>query len=114
MIMEYDDIKELAQTNSKELIRIINSSTLKVKELSTAIEILAEESIEEQLILPIFLRLLKHIHVSVRESTIFGIISFYENKQLPKLIMERLNIISKNDPSSDIKELALEFLIKNK
>ena len=65
MIYSNEDLKQLAQNNSKEFLRIINSSTLKVKDLAAAVEILGEDITDEIAALPIFMRCLKHVHLFI-------------------------------------------------
>ena len=104
-------LKEIAKTNPQELVKIIsNSYGTDIKTIALAIDILSEEITDEQIIVPLTKRLLKHVHVLIRESAIMCTASYYTDKQVPQDIVDRLNIISKNDPSINLRELAADTL----
>jgi hypothetical protein len=103
-------LKKLAKENPQELIKLINNSEKDIVILTFGAEIIGEEFEDELVVLPIFKRLLKHIHALVRESAMIGISSFYFGKQLPEEIRNRLEDISKSDPSPVLKEYASDLL----
>ncbi len=104
-------LQELAQTDPQELIKIINNHyKTDIKTMALAVEILGEEVEDEAIVLPIVIKLLKHVHVLLRESAILCALSFYAEKKLPQEIEDRLRILSKNDPSGDVRDLATDTL----
>ncbi len=100
----------LAQNAPEDLAKMLNNQNIDIKLLTNGIEILSEETKDESLILPLFQNLLKHTNALVREGAIAGVAAFYENRQLPHNIIERLKIISNNDPSCDLKSYAKDIL----
>jgi hypothetical protein len=78
--------------------------------MALAVEILGEEVKDEKIVLPIVIKLLKHIHVLIRESAIICVMTFYMEKSPPPDIIDRLKIIAQNDPSSDLRDLAKDSL----
>lgn len=105
-----EQIKQLAKTNPQELTILLSSATKDIPLLSNGIEILSEENIKEELIIPLFKKLLKHVHVLVRESTVLAISNYYEKKLPPNDILIKVEAISKNDPSNDLREFASDIL----
>lgn len=104
-------LTQIAKTNPQELIKIINNCYgSDMQTISLAIDIMGEEVSDEALVTPLIRKLLKHIHVLIRESAIMCVASFYIDKEVPKDIANRLEIISKNDPSNNLKELARDTL----
>ena len=106
-------LQELAQTDPQELIKIINNHyRTDIKTMALAIEILGEEVEDETIILPVVIKLLKHVHVLLREGAILCALSFYAEKKLPfpQEIADRLKFISQNDPSGDVRDLASDTL----
>jgi hypothetical protein len=110
--MSYTDnqLTALAQKNPKELVRILTSPNADVKTLTSGAEILGGEVADEELVLPTFRMLLKHINAIVREGAMIGVSSFYIEKLPPQDILERLKVISTNDPSPTLKEFAKQIL----
>ena len=104
-------LKQIAQTNPQELVRIINGHySSDIKTIALAVDILGEEVSDEAIVLPIIRRFLKHVHVLIRESAITCAGTFYMGKTLPEDIADRLKIIVKADPSNDLKDLAEDTL----
>src|SRR5271155_5423544 len=100
----------LAKTNPKELIRIITSPNSDTHALTFGAEILGEEVKDESLVLPALRRLLKHVNAVVREGAMIGVSSFYMDRQPPQDVLDRLKIISVEDPSPSCKECATALL----
>jgi len=104
-------LQDLAQTNPQELIKIINNQYIAdIKTVAMAVEILGEEVKDESVVLPIIQKLLKHVHMLIRESAIICISSFYVERPPPQDIVDRLRVILKNDPSHDIRDLVSDIL----
>jgi hypothetical protein len=110
--MSYSDIqlRNLAQQNPRELIRIITSPNGDAKTLTSGAEILGEEVDDESLVVPALRQLLKHAHAFVREGAMNGVSSFFNNNPLPRDILERLRAIAKSDPSPTNKEVAADLV----
>jgi DNA integrity scanning protein DisA with diadenylate cyclase activity len=106
--MEYtsSQLSELSKNNPKELARILADYSTHNKILIDGVEILGSMVEEEDLVLPIFRRLLKHTHAMVRESAVIGVSSFYISKKPPEDIMSMVRQISTNDPFKILKEYA--------
>jgi len=102
-------LKVIAKNNPEDLVKIINNSS-NITILTFGIEVLSAEVENEDLVLPVLKRLLKHIHALVRESSMLGISSFYLDKKPPIEILERLKVISNTDPSPVLKEYAKDLL----
>jgi len=102
----------IAKKDIKELIRIIDINRANIKILADAIEVLGEEAGGGEDIIPILSRYLKHIHLLIREAAMNAVFSFYDGKVLSKGIKDRLEVISNNDPSSDLREFASDLLEK--
>ena len=105
-----EQIRQLAKTKPQELIKLLSGSANDISLLTDIVEILSEEVSDEVIMLPVFRRMLKHVHVLVRESTILGISNFYIDRTPPPDIVNRLETISKSDPSTDLKEFASDIL----
>jgi len=104
-------LKELAQKDTQELIKIINHHyKVDTKTIALAVEVLGEEVIDETIVLPIIRKLLKHIHVMIRESAIICAFSFYAEKTPPQDVIDNLKVIANNDPSHDLRDLAKDIL----
>src|SRR5271166_1767849 len=101
-------LKTLAQTNPKELARVITSPNADTHMLTIGAELLGEVS-DERIALPALRQLLKHVHALVREGAMTGLSSFYLAKKPPQDILERLAIMSKNDPSPNLREYAMSL-----
>ncbi len=110
--MSYSEnqLTALAQKNPKELVRILTSPHADVRTLTFGAEILGGEVTDEELVLPALRMLLKHINAIVREGAMMGVSSFYMEKLPPQDILERLQAISKSDPSPTLKEFAKQIL----
>lgn len=111
MSYSQNQLKAIAQSNPKELARIITSPNADTHMLTFGAELLGEA--DERIALPALRQLLKHVHALVREGAIMGISSLYMNKKPPQDIIERLRTIANNDPSpslrGDAKALLDEF-----
>src|ERR1700676_4863064 len=109
--MNYSEnqLKLLAQTNPKELIRIITSPNADKHMLTVGAELLGEVP-DERIVLPALRQLLKHVHALVREGAMNGLANFYEDKRPPQDILERLRVMETNDPSPTLKEYAQSLL----
>ena len=94
----------LAKTNPKELIRSLISPNADIHMLISGAEILGEEVTDEVLVLPVFRQLLKHVNATVREASAIGISSFYLEKKPPQDILDKLKVMSANDPSPNLKD----------
>jgi hypothetical protein len=105
-----NQLKELARENPKQLARILSSPNADVVTLTYGAELLGGEISDEDIVLPVLRLLLKHINAVVREGAIIGLSSFYINKSPPRDILDRLRILSKQDPSPTIKEYAKSVL----
>jgi hypothetical protein len=108
--MNYSEnqLRNIAKTNSQEFLRILEVAD--VPTLVFGAEILGDEIADEQLALPVFRRLLKHVHALVRESAMLGLSSFYLDKKPPQDILDKLAMIFANDPSTIIRDCAEELL----
>ena len=110
MIISQDQIRQLAKTQPQEAVKLLSGCANDISTITDIVEILSEEVSDETIMLPLFKRLLKHVHVLVRESTILGISNFYIDKKLPTDILNKLESISKSDPSSDLREFSSDML----
>lgn len=102
----------MAKNKPKDLINIMLSAKVQTSTISSGVEILAQEVKEEEILLPLFKSLLRHINATVRESACSAIFSFYEDKPLPQEIEDRLLVMLNNDPSPVIKEY-IQDMLKN-
>jgi hypothetical protein len=111
--MNYSDdrLTTLAQTNPKELARILINPNSDIRMLSLGVEILGEEVKDETIVLPVIKQLLKHINAIVREGAVIGASSFYMDKKPPRDILDRLKVMSNSDPSPLLKEFAGNVLV---
>lgn len=112
--MSYSEIqiKALAQSNPKELVRILTSPNSDVHMLTFGAELLGAEVTDESIVLPALRRLLKHVNAVVREGAMIGISSFYMDRKPPQDVLDRIQIMANTDPSPTIKEYA-QTLIKD-
>jgi hypothetical protein len=112
--MSYSDkqLTTLAQNNPKELAQLLSSPNADIRMLASGAEILGGESSDEEVVLPVFKRLLKHVNAIVREGAVLGVSSFYIDKIPPLDILNRLNEMADNDPSPTIKDTA-KLLLKD-
>lgn len=104
--MNYSEnsLTELAQTNPKELARILTSSSVSTKVLTFGAEILGGEVTDETIVLPVFRMLIKHVNAVVREGAAIGISSFYTSTKPPQDILDRLKVMAQHDPSPALRE----------
>jgi hypothetical protein len=110
MSYSQNQLKTLAQNNPKELARILTSPNADVTTLTFGAELLGDT--EERIALPALKQLLKHVHAVVREGAMMGLSSLYIERKPPQEVIERLQAMSKNDPSPNNKEFA-ETLLKD-
>src|SRR6185369_2197059 len=110
--MNYSDnqLISLAKTNPKELSRILTSPNADIRLLTSGAEILGGEVTDETLVLPVLRQLLKHVNAIVREGACIGVSSFYLEKKPPQDILDRLKVMSTNDPSPTLKDYAKTML----
>lgn len=110
--MSYSEnqLSALAQSNPKELARILISSNTDTRTLTFGAEILGGEVTDETLVLPVFRFLLKHVNAIVREGALIGVSAFYTSKKPPQEIIERVQIIANNDPSPTLKDVAKDII----
>ena len=111
MAYSQNQLKDLIQSNPKELIRFITSPNADTHLLALGAEFLGEIS-DERIVLPAFRQLLRHVNAVIREGALTGISSFYSTRTPPQDIIDRLQSIIKTDPSPDLKEYA-QSLIKD-
>lgn len=100
----------LAQNSPKELAKLLTSDKADKKLLIEGVEILSGETVDETIILPVLRSLLRHTNALVREGAVFGVAAFYDKKQPPQDIMDRLKVISTNDPSYELKAYTKDLL----
>jgi hypothetical protein len=110
--MSYSDhqITELAQTNPKELARILTRPNSDIRMLSFGAEMLGTEVKEEEIVLPVIRQLLKHVNAIVREGAVIGASSFYLENKPPRDILDRLLVMSNSDPSPALRDYAKSVL----
>ena len=109
MTFSQTQLKALAKNNPKELVRLLISPNADTTILTYGAELLGDV-LDEQVILPCLRLLLKHGHAAVREGAMMGLSSFYMEKRPPQDIMDKLQMMSKNDPSPSNKEFASTVL----
>lgn len=110
--MKYSDnqLTTLAQNNPKELARVLISPNADIRMLTSGAEILGGEVTDETVVLPVLRMLLKHVNAIVREGAAIGLSSFYLERRPPADIMDRLKVMSTNDPSPTLREYAKTML----
>lgn len=104
-----NQLKTLAQSNPKELVRVITSPNADTHMLTVGAEFLGEAS-DERVALPAFRQLLKHVHALVREGAMTGLSAFYLEKSPPQDILDKLALMAKTDPSPNLREYAQSLL----
>lgn len=111
-----EQLIHLANNNPQELIKYINNSYSNIEILTDSLEALCSECDNETIIIPVLIKLLKHINVSIRETAMIGISSFYgqQPKKLAPDIFNKLSDIASNDPSFLLKDYARDILVKHK
>lgn len=110
--MNYSEtqLSALAQSNPKELARILSSPSTNTRILTFGAEILGGEVQDEALVLPVLRQLLKHINAVVREGAMLGVSSFFVGKKLPSDILDKLKTMAVSDPSPALKEFSKSLL----
>jgi len=106
-----NQLSQLANTNPKELARILTSPNADTRTLTFGAEILGGEVADETIVLPVLKKLLRHVNAVVREGAALGISAFYTDKVLPKDILDRLKEMASSDPSPAIKDTA-KFMVE--
>jgi hypothetical protein len=109
MSYSQNQLKLLAQTNPRELARVITSPNADTHMLTVGAELLGDVP-DERIVLPALRQLLKHVHALVREGAMTGLSSFYVERKPPQDILERLRVMSRNDPSPNLKEYAQQLI----
>lgn len=109
MSYSQNQLKLLAQTNPRELARVITSPNADTHMLTVGAELLGDVP-DERIVLPALRQLLKHVHALVREGAMTGLSSFYVERKPPQDILERLRFMTKNDPSPNLKEYAQQLI----
>ena len=104
MIHTDDQLIKIAQSNPKELIRILTNHNTDPRVLVAGAEILGLEVKDESIVLPTLRALLKHMNAMIREAACIGIKSFYEDQAIPIDILDKLKTMSKNDPSPIVRD----------
>jgi len=105
-----NQLNVLAKNNPKELVRVLMNPNSDVVALTFGAEILGGEVKEEDLVLPVLRKLLKHINAIVREGAMIGVSAFYAENKPPQDILDKLKAISCNDPSPACKDYASSLL----
>lgn len=109
MSYSQNQLKNLVESNPKELARIITSPNANTQMLTCGAELLGEVT-DERIALPAFRQLLKHVHALVREGALTGLSSFYMSRKPPRDILDRLTTMAKNDPSPNLRDYATSLL----
>jgi len=109
MTYSQNELKALSQDNPKELARILISPNADIHTLTFGAEVLGDTK-DEQVALPAFRQLLKHVNAIVREGAMMGLSSFYMEKKPPQDVIDRLRVMAKSDPSPSNKEFAQTIL----
>lgn len=110
MIYSESQLIELAHKNPKELARILASPDVDNRTLTFGAEILGGEVFEEELVIPVLKKLLKHFNAMVREGAMMGVSSFFSNKRMPSDILDRLKVMASSDPSLGNREYAKDLI----
>jgi hypothetical protein len=105
-----NQLNALAKDNPKELARVLSSSNVDIHELTFGAELLGEEVKDEEIVLPVLRRLLKHFNAIVREGAMLGVSAFYMDKKPPQDLIELLKTIFKSDPSPANRDCAGSML----
>lgn len=105
-----DQLVVLAKTNVEELIKTLSDPGTDSVTLTFGAEIIGSEIKDEQVVLPVLKKLLRHINALVREGAVIGVLSFYTDKSPPQEILDRLRYIISNDPSNTLKSFAKDSL----
>jgi hypothetical protein len=110
MIYSKNQLTSLAHDNPKELMRILTSPDVDVATLTYGVEIMGGEVSDDELTLPVFRKLLRHVHAVVREGAMMGVSAFFSNKTLPQDLLDRLKVMAHSDPSPSNKAYARDLL----
>lgn len=108
MSYSQNQLKLMAQSNPKELARILTSPNSDVSTLTFGAELLGEA--EERIALPALKQLLKHVHAVVREGAMMGLSALYMERKPPQDVLDKLRSMAKADPSPSNKEFAETLL----
>ena len=92
MSYSQNQLKMLAQSNPKELARILISPNADVHTLTFGAEFLGEVP-DERIVLPTLRQLLKHVNAIVREGAMMGLSAFYLEHKPPSDIIDKLRAI---------------------
>lgn len=111
MTYSQNQLKALAQSNPKELARILTSPTGDTHTLTFGAEVLGDVE-DERIVLPTLRQLLKHVNAVVREGAMMGLSSFYLERRPPQDVLDKLKAMASNDPSPSNKEFA-DTLLKD-
>src|SRR6185436_4719015 len=103
-------LRNLAQQNPQELIRIITSPNGDAQTLASGAEVLGEEVSNESIVAPALKQLLKHPHALVREGALNGVAAFFSERPVSRDILDRIRAIAKSDPLSANKEIAADII----
>lgn len=102
-----NQLNALAKDNPKELAHVLNSSNVDVHTLTFGAELLGSEVKDEDIVLPVLRRLLKHVNAIVREGAMMGVSAFFlDSKKPPQDIVERLRTMAHSDPSPSNRDTA--------
>jgi hypothetical protein len=110
MSLSENQLNALATDNPKELARVLSSPNADVHTLTFGAEVLGGEVKDEELVLPVLRRLLKHVNAVVREGAMLGVSAFYIDKKPPQEIVDRLRSMVKSDPSPANRDCAGSML----
>lgn len=105
-----EQLVDLAKSDPEELVRILTNPSTNTVVLTFGVEIIASEITDEDIVLPVLKRLLRHINALVREGALIGVGAFYGNKSPPQEIVDKLKVLSNADPSKAIKSIAKDLL----
>lgn len=105
-----EQLVDLAKSDPEELARLLINPSTNTVALTFGAEIIASEVSDENIVLPVLKRLLRHINALVREGAIIGVGAFYNDRNPPKEILEKLKDLSNIDPSKAIKSVAKDLL----
>lgn len=105
-----NQLTDLAKNNPKELARFLTSPNADVHTLTFGAEVMGELVKDEEIVIPILRRLLKHVNAVIREGAMLGISAFYMEKKPAKDVLDRLKIISTSDPSPACRDCAETML----
>lgn len=107
-------LESLLHKDPQALFRILNNPNATVRTLSFGIELLGNETKneDEELVLPLFRKLIKHVNAMVRESAVIGVSSFYIDRLPPVDILDSMKNMMVHDPSNNVREY-IETVLKD-